>query len=504
MRYKKALNRAFLRFHPPITHRERYNLDRFTRVIVTLLFCLTAAEGQSTTGAFAEGGVGPRAQGLGGAFVAIADDAYAMSANPAGLANMDRASVTFEYSDLFGLGLAKQSYFGAVFPTKWGTHGLYYRGLRFAFDPFPETLSEVTLGYSYGRAWGPIAIGTTLKYFSLTSDFDQGTASGFGLDLGARYQATTRWSLGASIQNIYSSLAYATGTDESIPTTWRLGASYRISDRWLASAEYDGVSDDPFAGFRAGTEYWIMRPGVKKVTQAAASPEQRSIFEKEKIAVSYPISFAVRTGFEKQQSGASSFLPSVGTTLGYGSVRLDYAYIWGSNTLGSTHRYALTYDFRPWGMDEPEEQPVRTPTRPAEPVRSSTPVSQARVAVLDFANGTGSADLDWLQAGFADILARQLRTEGVDLVGRQKLVGSATMAGPDFLALARREGAAYVVRGLFVRSGPNQTVLNARLIDASTGATIDHVEVEGPEDQIFSLGNSLAAKIAAITRARIR
>lgn len=483
---------------------------RLIHAFLILLVCLSPATGQDNTGgSFSDAGVGTRAQGMGDAFVALADDVYAITANPAGLATMDRASISFEYADLFGLGLAKQSWLGASFPTQWGTHAVHYRGLRFAFDPFPQTANEVTLGYSYARSWGPVAVGTTIKYYDLSSDFDQGTASGFGLDLGARYQFATRWSVGASIQNLYSTLKYGTGTTEDVGMTWRLGVAYRISDRWSASTEYAGVSGDPFSRFKAGTEYWIMRPTVRPRV-AERRPESRTIFDREEQErPTYPFGLAVRAGFEKQQSGAAEFLPSVGTSIGYGSVRFDYAYLFGSKNLGSTHRYGLTYDFRPWTM--PEDEPPadvapearREPTQPTQPTRTA-PVSARRVAVLDFANGTGRADLNWLEAGFADIVAQRLSRDGADLVPRRRLGGTSTLSGPDFLAIASREGASFVVRSLFVNTAEGRTVINARLVDVATGSTIENIEVEGAQEQIFSLGNALADRIAEVVKKRLR
>src|SRR5438128_132046 len=51
--------------------------------------------GGSTTLLSAPVGAGARAMGMGGAFIAIADDATAASWNPAGLALLDRAQVSF-------------------------------------------------------------------------------------------------------------------------------------------------------------------------------------------------------------------------------------------------------------------------------------------------------------------------------------------------------------------------------------------------------------------------
>lgn len=451
-------------------------------------------------GSFSEQGTGTRAQGMGNAFVAIADDAYAMTANPAGLATIDRAIVTFEHADLFNLGLIKQSYFGAVFPTSWGTHGIFYRGLSFDFAPSPESANEMTLGYAYGRALGPLSLGAAVKYYDLTSDFNQANASGVGLDLGARYQATMRWSLGASIQNLYSNLTYGTGTDETIPPSWRLGTAYRISDRWIASAEYSGVSGDFFNRVRGGMEYWVMRPSF--VTREIANRD--SIFKASELT-QYPFSLGLRAGVEKQLSGARLVLPAVGFTGGYDAVRLDYAFMFAGRGPGETHRFSLTYDFMPWAetMDTGANASADAATASvaADAVVNASPAGSRAIAVLDFANATGDQELGWLEMGLADIVAKELAATGQEILPRTALAGTANLAGPEIVTLARQVGARLAVRGVFVRTGGGRMALTLRIIDGVSGRTLDYVEAEAAETDIFSIGRSVGQGIAAKTAA---
>lgn len=484
------------------------SLRHAARAIAILAGCLLFAlsgEAGDIGGAFSpKEWDSARARGMGDAFVAVADDASAINANPGGLAVMDHASATFDYADLYGRGLIKTSAFGAVFPTRWGVHGFSYRGYRVTFDPYPEKYNETTLGYSYAYAFGPLALGTTLKYYGVSSDFAQGTATGAGIDLGARYQLTTRWALGGSIQNAYSNLKWGTGTSEDVPTTWRLGAAYRISERWLAACEYDGVSGEAVDKFKMGTEYWILRPS--QAQRKASRPADKSFFSTDESAAlsNYPVSFAVRGGFEKYQSGAATFIPTMGAGLGYGPVRFDYAYIYDKDDIGSTHRYSLTYDFKPWilGEDKPATAPAAIPAKPAA---AAATASGPRVAVLDFANATGNPDNDWLCGGFADIVDRDLSKRGLALVPRSSLAAAAAgLSGPDIVELARASGADLVVRGVFVGGDPGRVVLSARLISVATGKSVDAVEVEGDEQSIFSLGKSLSAQIAARAAALAR
>lgn len=477
-------------------HGLRHAVRAFALIAGCLLFALSGEAGD-VGGAFSpKEWDSARARGMGDAFVAVADDASAINANPGGLAIMDHASATFDYADLYGRGLIKTSAFGAVFPTRWGVHGFSYRGYRVTFDPYPEKYNETTLGYSYAYAFGPLALGTTLKYYGVSSDFAQGTATGGGIDFGARYQLTNRWALGASIQNAYSNLKWGTGTSEDVPTTWRLGAAYRISERWLTSCEYDGVSGEAVDKFKMGTEYWILRPSRPR-PQTSRSAD-KSFFETDESAAlsSYPVSFAVRGGFEKNQSGAATFIPTMGAGLGYGPVRFDYAYIYDKDDIGSTHRYALTYDFKPWILGGEKPTAPAPSATAAKPAAATATVSGPRIAVLDFANATGNADNDWLCGGFADIVDRDLVNRGLAVVPRGRLAAAAGLSGPDIVALARSNGVDLVVRGVFVGGDPGRVVLSARLISVATGKSVDAVEVEGDEQAIFSLGKSLSAQIA--------
>ncbi len=469
-----------------------------------LLAFTGSSRAANVSGSFSETGIGARSLGLGGAFVAVADDAYAMTANPSGLALLQSISGTFDYANLYGLGLLKQSYFGLAVPTRWGVHGFSYQGMQVEFSPFPQKLTETTLGYSYARLFGPLALGATVKYLDLSSDFSQGTGSGLGIDIGLRYQHSPRLSLGAAIRNAYASVQYGTGTTETIPSSWRAGAAYRLSDRWLVTGEWGGVSGDYFSRFRAGTEYWIMRPGYLSRTLGATTVRNQSIFRQVE-RQEYPLALALRCGLEKQFTGDEKAIPAVGTTLGFGSVRLDYAYIFASKGPGETNRFSLTYDFTPWKV-EPEERgdeagrgeernpEAQTPVI-AAPAAAPTAARRA-VAVLDFANATGHAELGWLSLGLADIVAKELQAAGLPVIARANLAGTASLTGPEILTLSQQSGARLVVRGLFVKNSAGRMVLTARVIDGATGRTLDFIEAEAPETEIFVLGKSIGQGVA--------
>ena len=69
----------------------------------------------TTAAKFLSLGIGPRADAMGGAYTAVADDPYALYWNPAGIASIDQFEALFTFTNLFaGINL---DYFGLVIPS---------------------------------------------------------------------------------------------------------------------------------------------------------------------------------------------------------------------------------------------------------------------------------------------------------------------------------------------------------------------------------------------------
>ena len=85
-----------------------------------------AAEDAGVGSIFTEG-AGSRALALGGAFVAISDDASAALWNPAGLGHIQRNELQAMSANLYGLGISEQ-YASLAFPSwRWGTAAFVFR-----------------------------------------------------------------------------------------------------------------------------------------------------------------------------------------------------------------------------------------------------------------------------------------------------------------------------------------------------------------------------------------
>lgn len=118
------------------------------------------------------------------------------------------------------------------------------------------------------------------------------------------------------------------------------------------------------------------------------------------------------------------------------------------------------------------------------------------VTVMFFDNQTGSADLEWLREGLADMLITNLsRSEKLTVLGREQLKALLDRTGqsPDLpvalenaMAVAQKSGAATIITGSFTRLGEKMR-LDVRVYDSATGdlQTTESLVVDRPE-QILS------------------
>src|SRR4051812_23358541 len=91
-------------------------MNRTLKIGMALALLLAAAKAGAGSGVlggtFNQVGVGTRPMGMGGAFVAVADDANAAFENPAGMAFFDKDAryASFTHANLFSLGQLSRDY----------------------------------------------------------------------------------------------------------------------------------------------------------------------------------------------------------------------------------------------------------------------------------------------------------------------------------------------------------------------------------------------------------
>lgn len=127
--------------------------------------------------------------------------------------------------------------------------------------------------------------------------------------------------------------------------------------------------------------------------------------------------------------------------------------------------------------------------------RTPRPPGQ-RIAVLDFANGSGDQSSDWLGAGLAQTLTWDLLAlRDVQILERQRVLDATDAVGSSVRAVAQEAGADLVVTGSFLRSR-TRIRLSARLHDAGSDTIVADVKVEGPLEELFALQDQLAIAFA--------
>jgi len=226
----------------------------------------------SASANFVEVETGARAMGMGGAFVAVADDVTALYWNPAGLAN-------FTGYQLFGMRTSVYSVEGLSEDSVMAGYGTGCRGFGAGWmrTGAEDLYHEDTLIAGYGTRT-PIAglkIGAAVKRFSIQAPgyeyyndpaFDAGGDDAYAGDFGLLYHRHF-WSFGAAVRNIGEpKLSLLSTTQESdldpVVSELRLGTTYLFREVMLMSVEYRIPREAPAFydekhTLNLGTEIWF-------------------------------------------------------------------------------------------------------------------------------------------------------------------------------------------------------------------------------------------------------
>jgi len=143
-------------------------------------------------------------------------------------------------------------------------------------------------------------------------------------------------------------------------------------------------------------------------------------------------------------------------------------------------------------------------TAQREVERTPPDAGPERLAILPFGNISGAPGDDWIGAGIAETLMVHLQgATTVDVIAREAVSEAmreivVTRAGPVSDAavpeVGRRVGARWLVTGGYQRLG-SQLRITARLVDATTGAVIQSVKIDGAIDALFELQDRLAVEL---------
>lgn len=201
-------------------------------------------------------GVGARALGMGGGFVAIADDPSGLYWNPAGLVRLERAEMLFMHAEQFG-SVANHDFIGFAQPlaTTGSAASVGIGLIRFSVDDIlvtrdayqdlnqngrhdegepilPELFymdsdTEYGLLLAYAREVSArLALGGNVKL--IRQGLLDNTSFGLGLDLGAIYQAARSVTVGLRLADATTTrISWDTGRKETVLPSWTLGVGFR-------------------------------------------------------------------------------------------------------------------------------------------------------------------------------------------------------------------------------------------------------------------------------------
>ena len=231
---------------------------------LVLLFALAAgattlaAEDPVGTAAMLDIGLGARALGMGGAHIAVVDDAATIYYNPAGLAFMEGRHVVSLYTNQFGaanymgLGYA-QRYVGA------GAMKLDASGID-ETDEFANVtgvfgVTDLTLILGAAAKVMPqFGVGGAVKYYSqaLPANLGRGVTG----DVGILFATDSgKFRIGAVCRNVLGSLKYDSGHTDAFDRSFGAGVAVRPMDNLLIAADViwkDGIDARVGGEFRLG------------------------------------------------------------------------------------------------------------------------------------------------------------------------------------------------------------------------------------------------------------
>lgn len=283
----------------------------------------TLSYGAENAGAFLKVGAGARALGMGSAFVAVADDAYASYWNPAGLAQLQDNSIGMMYSERFGRRV-KDQFVSVAFPTM--SFSVYRTSVgnipevKWGADNKPEQIGTFTdeelagfLSLAF-RLEAHLFLGGNAKYIYHKLYGHQ--ATGYGFDVGALVKATSWFYLGVTVRDVHGSVVKWTNEsshEDTIPLSIKTGAAVRLLDNKITVACDVDLSDVDL------TKKPLLHIGGEVCPHKV---------------------IALRAGFSQHNS---SDLPkdcwTAGASFRIGTVQLDYGYT--AHTLGDIQRFSL-------------------------------------------------------------------------------------------------------------------------------------------------------------------
>jgi hypothetical protein len=240
----------------------------------------------------ADGAPSARAAALGGAFTGLADDGYALFANPGAMAWVGRQELAgvSTLGDYFAPGASEGNLLYHLPLTDTHALGFGWRHAGLADAGLEDALDRVTFGYGrrLGKAWG---VGAAVRYHHEAVDLDGSRVSawsGWTGDLGVHYRSGERWSAGFVLRNAVNLDArHEDGRRERLA---------EMADSWVAGLAYHPRRDLTLAAdlddrLHLGAEYTWQRT---LSAQGGFQRQVRSLYGEDADGNTYSLGVAAR------------------------------------------------------------------------------------------------------------------------------------------------------------------------------------------------------------------
>jgi hypothetical protein len=291
-------------------------------LLVLMLFATAFAEtalAAGTTGAtFLQLGIGARPEGMGGAGVALADDANALHINTAGMVQISNQQVTLMHNEWlldtkqeyisYVTRRGDQAFGGSLVYMDFGSQLGYTASNTFtgAFRPISYAMMIATSR----KLSNDLSVGLGLEY--IKEKIADANGSAWALDAGALYTPKgSPFRYGLALQNFGTKIKLGTTADR-LPLTLRAGVAYHVPKKPLTiAADWYGIRHDK-PEFHAGAEYIIANM------------------------------VALRAGYNSANDLDKKYTFGVGFS--HQNYALDYAFV-PMGVFGDSHRFSFTANF---------------------------------------------------------------------------------------------------------------------------------------------------------------
>lgn len=319
-------------------------MNKQTLIKLVSLICLMilalpvfAGDVNNSAAAYIRMGIGARIIAMGEAGTATANDVTAAYWNPAGLTDLKDIEFSTMYAMDMGYdrsyqnaAIAKRFGFG-VMAVNWVNAGVSdIDGMDNAGNPtgsFDD--AEHNIAVSYANKMKRLSYGVTPKLY--LSSIDGETKSGFGLDLGAKYDISQYFEAGLMIRDLAGSLA-----EDRIPYQVQAGVTaYPLMGVTVAADLHYEQSENPYLIF--GAEYWTT---VGRDPEADSKLSVINVSEKSTWADIFShFQTGLRVGFNQNRFSA-------GAGIKFRNFQIDYAYRIGNHdTFNDDHLLGLILRF---------------------------------------------------------------------------------------------------------------------------------------------------------------